>query len=66
MSEKTCEIDGCGNGASATMNGVSVCERCRVEFTSCGMGAVYFGGRWHGVIGATYNAEQRAAHAGLR
>ena len=61
----TCEIIDCGEHASAMTHGVRVCERCRQKFASVGFGAVYFAGRWHGVIGATYTAEQAAAYPGL-
>lgn len=65
MTTSTCEIEGCGRGCIGTMNGVAVCDRCRVEFESVEMGAVRFGGRWHGVIGAVYTPENVALFPGL-
>lgn len=63
---RTCEIDSCGGDAIGTMTGVAVCERCRVEWVSARpWGAVFFGGRWHGVIGATYPADVVEAYPGL-
>lgn len=50
--EQTCEIEDCHGGRVATVNGIGVCERCRQEFTSESFGAVFFGGRWHGVRGS--------------
>ncbi|WP_297826378.1 hypothetical protein [Mycobacterium sp.] len=47
-----CEIKECGHAATSIMNGIHVCERCRIGFVSVGFGAVYFDGRWHGVSGA--------------
>lgn len=63
---KWCEIEGCCNAANSTTNGIRTCERCRIHFESVGMGAVYFGGRWHGVTGATYTDEQVALFPGVR
>jgi len=60
-----CEIEGCGRAAVGTVNGIGVCERCRIAFESAGMGAVRFGGRYHGVIGARYSAEQIALCSGV-
>jgi hypothetical protein len=67
MATKTCEIEGCGGRAVSSRNGISVCDRCDVDWCSAGAWiAVYFGGRWHGVIGATYDAYVADAHPGLR
>lgn len=63
---KRCEIEGCDREVSGTMNGIFVCERCRIHFGSVGLGAVYFDGRWHGVRGATYTERQCASHKGLK
>ncbi len=61
-----CEIEGCDRGSVGRTNGIHVCERCRIHFTSLGFGAVYFNSRWHGVRGANYTPEQVATHPGLR
>jgi len=63
--ENACEILDCRGLVVANVNGVAVCERCRVHFTSVGFGAVFFGGCWHGVRGATYTPEQVEAFPGL-
>jgi hypothetical protein len=60
-----CEISGCGEACVGTMNGVCVCERCRQEFVSVGHGAVFFDGRWHGVVGSRYTRADVAAYPGL-
>jgi hypothetical protein len=60
-----CEMVGCGRSASATENGIAVCEPCGQGFVSVGFGAVERGGRWYGVRGALYTAEQAAAFPGL-
>jgi hypothetical protein len=54
VTENQCEIEGCGRVAAAQVNGIAVCDRCRLHFVSAGAGAVWFGGRWHGVLGAMY------------
>lgn len=59
------EIERCGRAAVACVNGIHVCERCRIDFVSVGDGAVYFSGRWHGVLGATYSAKQIDAYPGI-
>lgn len=66
MTHVYCEIEGCGRVATTSQNGIHVCERCRIEFVSVGMGAVHFDGRWHGVVGATYDASQIAVYPGIR
>lgn len=61
-----CEIEGCGRGTTGTIGGIHVCERCRRDWESARpWGAVYFGGRWHGVRGATYGADVVAALPGV-
>ena len=60
-----CEIAECGAPAVGTMNGVTVCERCRIGYTSVGAGVVFFAGSFHGVRGATYDDAAIAAHGGL-
>lgn len=60
-----CEVEGCESMGVASQTGIAVCERCRRGFVSVGCGAVYFGGRWHGVRGATYTPEQRCSFPGL-
>lgn len=65
ITDMTCEIDGCANDMSGRINGIYVCERCRIHFTSAGMGAVFFDKQWHGVRGATYAADVVDVHPGL-
>ena len=66
MTDHKCEILDCGRTSPRqTMNGIRMCERCRVNFESVGLGAVRFGGRWHGVRGARYTPEQTAIFPGL-
>jgi len=60
-----CEIRDCGKAAYHTVNGVACCNRCARDFESVGMGAVRFDGRWHGVKGARYTAEQCALFPGV-
>lgn len=60
-----CEFEACLNRATSRISGIHVCERCRQDYSSVGFGVVFFGGRHHGVRGATYTAEQIAAHPGL-
>lgn len=62
----TCEIEDCGRETVGTVNGIEVCERCRVHFESVGWGTVYFGGRWHGVKGCTYTPTNCKLFPGLK
>lgn len=63
----TCEILDCTNDAApGTTNGIHLCERCTREGSSVGSWwCVRFGGRWHGVRGIRYTAEQAAVFPGL-
>ena len=61
----TCEIRDCGRAATSRENGIRVCDACARGFVSVGCGAVRFGGRWHGVIGARYSDEQVRACPGI-
>lgn len=60
-----CDIVDCEHDRVAIVNGICVCERCRLDFVSIGFGAVRFDGRWHGVRGATYTAHQADIFPGL-
>jgi hypothetical protein len=61
-----CEIEGCEGEAKQEVNGISLCGRCAHRFVSVGVGAVQFGGRWHGVRGSHYSTEQMAQFDGLQ